>query len=214
MKINIEKLKTLENEFLSIYPEGFASKDMIKLGKKHNVGKVSEYVIETCKNENLNLGLDIIPDLVKIVTKSSMVSVFEKMRFRDLIRELSEEEKLLLVNAIQENIYGDEEAGFNELVFLLKPYKLAKWTIISAFRAYYYLEFDVFMKPTTIKKIVSFLEIYDIKYTPTPNYYFYTKYRDYINEMKNAVSKSLSPNNPAFSGFLMMAIDWVLSSNL
>jgi|AntAceMinimDraft_17_1070374.scaffolds.fasta_scaffold01328_7 hypothetical protein len=212
--MNVNKLKTLENEFLGIYPEGFNSEDMIKVGKKHNVGKMSKYVIKTCSKKNLKKGLEIIPELVKIITRSSMVSVFEKMRFRDLIKEFSEEEKLLLVNAIYENLYGDEETGFNELVYLLKPYKLAKWTIISSFRAYYNLDYDVFMKPTTVKKIVKFLELEDITYNATPNYYFYFVYRGYINKMKQVVDKNLRPSNPAFSGFLMMSIDWIINSAL
>ncbi|MBI9009011.1 MAG: hypothetical protein JEZ05_03185 [Tenericutes bacterium] len=202
--MNVKKLLTLENEFLSVHPEGFASPDMLKIAKKHNVNKLSQFVKEICSK-----GLVVIPDIVKIITKSSMVSVFEKMRFRDLIKELSEEEKLLLVRAIYENIHGEEEEGFNELVHLLKPYKLAKWTIISAFRAYYYLDVDVFMKPITIKKIIAFLELSGLNYNATPNYYFYFVYRNYINEMKELVNKSLSPNNPAFSGFLMMSIDYM-----
>lgn len=212
--MNLDKLKTLENEFLGIYPEGFASEDMIRAGKKHNVGKVSQYVKDTCSKENLSRGLEIVPEIVKIITKSSMVSVFEKMRFRDLVKAFSEEEKLLLINAISENIYGDEEAGFNELVYLLKPYKLAKWTIISCFRAYYNLDYDVFMKPTTVKKIVNFFELEGITYNATPNFYFYFVYRDYINKMKQEVDKNLRPSNPAFSGFLMMSIDWVINSAL
>lgn len=212
--MNVEKLLTLENEFLSVHPEGFASPDMQKMGKKHNVNKLSQFVKETCSKESLSKGLIAIPDIVKIITKSSMVSVFEKMRFRDLIKELAEEEKQLLVRAIYENIHGDEEAGLNELVYLLKPYKLAKWTIISAFRAYYYLDSDVFMKPTTIKKIINFLELSGLNYMATPNYYFYFVYRNYINEMKELVSKSLSPNNPAFSGFLMISIDYMNYASL
>jgi hypothetical protein len=212
--MNINKLKNLESAFLSIYPEGFESEDMLKVRKKHNINKLSNYVREVCSKENLSKGTDTVPDLVKIITKSSMVSVFEKMRFRDLIKEFSEEEKSLLVNAIYENIHGNEAGGFNEMVYLLKPYKLAKWTIITAFRAYYNLDYDVFMKPTTVKKIIRYLELNNIQYDTTPNYLLYSEYRNYFNEMKQSVDKSLSPNNPAFSGFLMMMIDLVESSFL
>lgn len=212
--MNLNKLKILEGEFLGIYPQGFSSEDMIRIGKKHNVGKVSCYVQEVCSKENLSKGISIIPEISKIITKSSMISVFEKMKFRDLVKEFSEEEKHLLINAIYENIHGDEESGFNELVYLLKPYKLAKWTIISSFRAYYNLEYDVFMKPTTVKKILNYLELEGISYNATPNYYFYFVYREYINEMKMKVDLTLRPSNPAFSGFLMMSIDWLVNSAL
>lgn len=205
--MNKQKLKYLEEKFLSIYPEGFQSEDMIAVGKKHNVGKLSEYVTKVCQIDYLNRGNIILEDLIKIITKSSMVSVFEKMRFRDTAREFSSEEKALFVYAIKALIHGDEREGFNTLIYLLIPYKLAKWTIITAFRAYYNLDYDVFVKPTTVKKIIKYLELNDVVYQPLPDYDIYVKYRNDINNMKRLVSKSLSPNNPAFSGFLMMMID-------
>ncbi len=205
--MNIKKLLFLEDEFLSIYPLGFQSEDMIQVGKKHNVNKLSKYVLDVCSEENLSKGIEVVDDVAKIISKSSMVSVFEKMRFRDLVKVWSGPEKALFIYSVRENIYGDEEEGFNQLVYLLKPYKLAKWTIITAFRAYYNLNYDVFMKPTTVKKIINYLELDDIKYVSTPDFELYTKYRDYINTLKQEVNISLSPNNPAFSGFLMISID-------
>ncbi len=135
-----------------------------------------------------------------------MVSVFEKMRFRDLAHEFSSYEKMEFVDGVFELLYGNEKKGFYMLISLLKPYKLAKWPIISVFRAYKNPKRDVFMKPTTVKKILKHLDIDDIKYESLPNYAFYKKYRTYINKMKKEVDKSLSPNNPAFSGFLMVTI--------
>lgn len=205
--MNKGRLLFLENKFLSAYPQGFQAEEMIKVGKKHNVRKIEKFVHETCSENNLNKGIYIIEDIIKIVTKSSMVSVFEKMKFKDLIREFDNNEKLQFIDAVYENIHGDEEEGFKQLVNILSPYKLAKWPLISVFRAYYNLNYDVFMKPTTVKKIISFLELNEITYNSTPTYSFYVKYREYINLMKSEVDKSLSPNNPAFSGFLMITIE-------
>lgn len=205
--MNNKTLYMLEDKFVSVYVDGFQSEELKKIGKKHNIGKLVEYTREVCSFNNLERGLMVLPNVVKIVTKSSMVSVFEKMRFRDDFKGFQEEEKAMFLYGLTEWLHGDEKTGFETLVSLLKPYKLAKWTIITAFKTYFNPEFDVFIKPTTVKKIIRVLELDDMKYTPTPNYAFYKQYRTYLNEMKTLVDKRLSPNNPAFSGFLMMAME-------
>ena len=204
--MNINKLIRLESEFLHQYPNGFKSEEMVKVKKKHNLNKVTEYLKKVCSKENMKLGLSVYDDVIKVVSKSSMVSVFEKMKFRDLAKELDNLDKHFLKDSIYELIHGDEENGFNMMISLLAPYKLAKWPIITVWRAYWNIEYDVFVKPTTVKKIINYLELEDIKYTPKVNYDFYKKYRVYINELKKNVIPSLKPNNPAFSGFLMMTI--------
>lgn len=204
--MNINKLIRLESDFLLHYPLGFNSEEMIEIRKKHNLNKVSSYLKKVCSKENLKLGLSVYGDIIKVVSRSSMVSVFEKMKFRDLAKELDDIEKHFLLDSIYELIHGDEKMGFNMMISLLEPYKLAKWTILTVWRAYWNIEYDVFVKPTTVKKIINYLELEDIKYTPKANYEFYHKYRIYINELKQHVIPSLKPNNPAFSGFLMMTI--------
>lgn len=76
-----------------------------------------------------------------------------------------------------------------------------------SFLAYYRPDYDVFLKPTTVKNVIATFELEGLKYNPTPSYDFYKTYRQAINEMKKIVDSSLSPNNPSFSGFLMTAMD-------
>ncbi len=204
--MNTDKLKLLQLEFLSQYREGFNSEELKEIGKKHNLFKHVDYIHNTCSKDNLNVGIGIIKEVVKVVTNSSMVSVFEKMKFRDLIKEFDDFQKHELLGSIFELIHGDEEEGFNRLVGLLDFYKLAKWPLISVWRAYYKPHYDVFIKPTTVKKVIKHLEINDIIYSPKPTYEFYKRYREHINEMKELVDERLKVSNPAFSGFLMMTI--------
>lgn len=204
--MNINKLIRLESDFFLHYPKGFDSEEMVDIKKKHNLNKVSDYLKKVCSKENMKLGLSVYSDIVKVVSKSSMVSVFEKMKFRDLSKELDDLDKHFLLDSVYELIHGNEEQGFNMLKSLLEPYKLAKWPILTVWRAYWNLDYDVFVKPTTVKKIIKYLELEDIAYTPKASYEFYDKYRTHINELKKHVVKSLRPNNPAFSGFLMMTI--------
>ncbi len=205
--MNINKLKVLESKFLAIYPGGFDNDELRQRTKKHNFNKISQFVKDVCSEDSLARGVNAIDDIMRVVSKSSMVSVFEKMRFRDLVREFDLTEKALVVAAVNELIHGDEEEGFTELYNMLSPYKLAKWPILTVFRAYCYPDYDVLVKPTTVKKILRFLEIDDIEYSPKASYDFYNKYRKYINLLKKQVDSRLSPHNPAFSGFMMITID-------
>ncbi len=206
--MNIKRIKQLEARFLSRYPEGFFSEELIPMGKKFKLQKHVDYVHKVCSKEYLKLGLSIFFDVTKVVQNSGMVSVFEKMRFRDLMKEYDNTEKILFLEAIYNLIHLDEELGFNQLYDMLSPYKLAKWPIITCYRAYYNKDYDVFVKPTTVKKIIKFLELEEVVYTPRVNYEFYKRYREYLNEMKKHVSEdSIKPSNPAFSGFLMMTIE-------
>ena len=62
------------------------------------------------------------------------------------------------------------------------------------------------MKPNTTKRVIRYLELDDLVYKPRPSWEFYARYRDTINEMKSMVNPSLSANNAAFTGFLMVTI--------
>ncbi len=204
--MNLSKLKQLEKEFLHVYPEGFNSERMEEIKKKHKLEKTSTFFKDVCSSDSLESGLDSLDDVIKAVTRSSMVSVFEKVKLKDLIKGFSDDEKFEFLDSIHENLYGNEEEGFTRLVSLLGKYKLAKWPIITVFRAYISMNYDVLVKPTTVKKVIKHLEL-DLTYSPTPTYKFYNSYRNYINLMKKEVKKSLTDNNPAFSGFLMMTIN-------
>lgn len=205
--MNKDKLKEVEHEFLFRYPDGFETPELKEISKKHKLGKHVDYVHKVCSKEYMNQGLSAYTDVMKVVTNSSMVSVFEKVKFRDFVKEIDDHDKHELMGAIFEMIHGDEEEGFNRLVSLLSFYQLAKWPIVSVWLAYYDIEYQVFIKPTTVKKIIKHLELEDITYSPKPSYEFYSKYREHINNLKKHVDKKLKVNNPAFSAIFMIAIN-------
>ena len=139
-------------------------------------------------------------NMVRIVSRSSMVSLFEKPKFRDFVKTLDENEKAFLVNALREMLHGRQQAGFEAMVEILKTGKLAKWSLVSIIPAYYRPTREVFVKPTTAKGILRFFEIDDPVYSPTPSWDFYRKYRKLMNDAKKEVDRSLSPSNAAFFG--------------
>ena len=69
---------------------------------------------------------------------------------------------------------------------------------------YYSPTTEVFVKPTTTKNVIRQFELEDLIYRPLPSWEFYERYRATIEQMKASVDPSLSPNNAAFTGFLMM----------
>jgi hypothetical protein len=205
--MNIETLKEAENTFLNMYPEGFQDSEMVKVGKKHRMDKMIKMAHENLSEETLKKsGEDVVEGIIKIVTSSSMVSLFEKPKFRDIVRTMSDEQKKQLVSSIRELVHGDEEKGFNDLLELLAYYKLARWTFITVFRCYYYPDTDLLYKPITVKGVIKKFELEDLVYKPRPSYDFFVRYRDEINEMKKYVNPSLTPNSAAFSGFLMFTM--------
>ena len=149
-------------------------------------------------------------NMVKVISRSSMVSMFEKPKFRDFVKRLNEDEKAFMVNALSQFLHSksqkQQQAGFEALVDFLRIEKLAKWSLVTIIPAYYSPNTEVFVKPTTAKDVLRYFEISDPIYKPAPTWDFYQKYRTLINEAKPKLDKSLSPSNAAFSGFLMMAM--------
>jgi hypothetical protein len=200
------RLQAAEREFLSRFPEGFNDPEMAKIGKKHRMTAMIEMAKE-CFSERACSNVDVTAaNMVKVVSRSSMVSLFEKPKFRDFVKTMDDHEKAFLVNALCQILHGKQQAGFEAMVDILKTGKLAKWSLVTIIPAYYKPTREVFVKPTTAKGILKFFEIDDPVYSPTPSWDFYRKYRKLINDGKKAVGKNLSPSNAAFSGFLMMTV--------
>ena len=204
--MRLEVLKAAEADFLTRYPEGFADPEIQAIGKKHKVPQMVEKTRERFAPGQFERPEVIAEALVKTVSQSSMVSVFEKPKFRDFVRLLNEDERDLLVDGWHERLHGNHRAGFDTVLDLMVARKLAKWTLMSICPVYYDPGYEVFVKPNTAKAIVRALELDHLHYRPRPDWDFYAGFRDAVNDMKSRVDPSLSPNNAAFTGFLMMTL--------
>lgn len=207
--MNFEVLKAAETFFLERYPGGFAHEDMVAIGKKHRMDKLESLAHELFSKDNFtasNMSPDaILEGLVTLAKRSTLISLFEKPKFRDAMKATSSEERIELAFAVQNLLHGDEERGFNAFVDMLQSYKLGKWTLTTFLQAYYCPTEAVFIKPTTTKLIIDQLEL-DLIYSPTPSWEFYVKFRETISKLKSRCDPSLCINNPAFTGFLMMSL--------
>lgn len=204
--MNLNKLKQAEASFLLRYPEGFADPAMQAVRKKHNVDRIVAYAQESLTRANCGRPQFVADTLLNIISRSSMVSRFEKPPFRAFVDALGSDEKEALAYAVEQRLHGRKQAGFETMLGMLQHHRIAKWAVISAVPFYYAPTREVFVKPTTAKNIIRFLEVSDLQYHATPSWAFYKGYRDLVAQVKKAVPRTLAPNNAALTGFLMMSV--------
>ena len=205
--MNLEKLKRAEEAFLHRFPGGFDNPEIIATRvRKHKPEQMIALAQESFSKRNFRLPELIVRNMVKLVSRSSIISVFEKPRFREFAEALSPDERQFLSTSLDELLHGNEQTGFEMMLDLLKEKKLAKWSLMTVCQTYFHPQRDVFVKPTTVKGVIAYFELKHLEYRPTPSWTFYDAYRSIFYEMKSKVHPSLSPTNAAFSGFLWMTI--------
>ena len=203
--LNINKLKIAEAHFLQSYPDGFADAGLEKVGKRHRVDKMTVFAKKVLAKKEFDKPNALLENMVKLVSRSSMGSLFEKPKFRDMVNDLNSDDRVRLVASYKKLFHGNQKKGLTEVVEFLAERKMAKWSLVTIGLVYYRPQKEVFVKPTTAKNIVQKLEL-DLDYKPRPSWEFYEGYRKAILEMKSLVSPSLAPNNAALTGFLMMTL--------
>jgi hypothetical protein len=205
--MNVHKLKQAEAVFLHRYPGGFENPELKAIrDKRHKPDQMIALARESFVEGDFKHPDMIVRNMEKVISRSSIVSVFEKMTFRDFTSTLSFQEREWLSSGLAELLYGAEQPGFEMMLDLLKSRRMAKWTLMTVCQTYYHPQRDVFIKPNTVKGVIKYFELEILHYKPTPSWAFYEVYRSAFYEMKAKVDKSLAPTNPAFSGFLLMSI--------
>ncbi len=205
--MNTDKLKDAERRFLAQYPGGFSNPHMMEIAKKHRADKMNRMAWDSFSPEMFDDPNGIVASIAKIISQSSVISVFEKPKFRDLVKTMSSSEKVHLSQGLKEFLHGNQEIGFKLMVELLASYGLAKWTLLTICPVYYHPQEEAFIKPTTVKSIINYFELEGLSYSPKPNYEFYTAYKDELIRMKKQVDTSLQSDNLAFSAFLMLTAE-------
>ena len=192
--MNLDKLKQAEEAFFSLYPGGFNHPEMVALGKKHKMDKMITFAQEGFSKGNFKTSETIIETMIKVISRSSMVSVFEKPKFKDFTVSLSPRDQEVLASGLEQLLHGKEKQGFERIVDVLKEGKLAKWSLATICQAYFRPKIEVFVKPTTAKGVIEVFELKSLQYKPAPTRAFYEEYRRVINEMKSKFDSSLAPN--------------------
>lgn len=205
--MNLEKLKQLESIFLLRYPLGFEDPELMAISKKHKVEELKEFVHHNFAKEKFDDPNAISVAFSKLISKSSLVSTFEKVKYKNAAQLFSREYIESLSSAIWELLYGEQRKGFNQLVLHLAEYDIAKWPILTVLGVYFNGDYEVLVKPTTVKSVLKYLEVTEFKYSTKPNFDFYSQYRSLINDLKAHTSKTLDVDNGAYCGFLMITIE-------
>ena len=202
--MNIEKLTEAEAAFLSRYPRGFADPGLAHVRKSHNVERLADYTRANVTDQTLSRPNAFADVLLTIVARSSLVSRFEKPPFKAFIESLGLDRRRRLADAFRKRLFGRRRReGFEEVVEILARGKLGRWSLVSAVPFYFAPRKEVFVKPSTAKRIVAFLELEKLRYDSSPTWAFYRAYRDLVLEINAQVDPSLTPNNAATTGFLM-----------
>jgi hypothetical protein len=206
--MNLQKLKNAEAYFLEVYPEGFKDAGLLPIIKKHHTAKIGEHVREMFVKENFAQPDLICDNFAKIVSKSTLISLFEKPKVREMVQTMRMERRDMFAIGLYEMLYGDAKEGFEIVVEVLSFYGLAKWPLVTLIPYYFYRDKAFFIKPTTTKNIITFFEIKGLVYKPKPSYEFYAAYTRVLETMKTHVGEKIShDDNAAFTGFLMMAME-------
>jgi len=205
--MNLKKLKDIEENLFEMYPKGFDDAYFAPMLKRQFVAKLSVFTQECFAKENFANPQKIVENMTKVVSRSSMVSLFEKPRFRDAMLAMSNERKDMQSIGLEEMLHGSYKKGFNIILDVLTEEKLAKWSLISVIPYYYAPKKHIFIKPTTTKDILNYFDIEEIVYKPRPSYVFYAEYKKILTQFKKEVNKKLSNDNAKFTGFLMMGME-------
>lgn len=86
--LDVNKLHQAQADFLSQYPGGFSNPAMIEIGKKHRMDKMVSMAKECFSKTACSNVTATADNMVKVVSRSSMVSMFEKPKFKGLYNGL------------------------------------------------------------------------------------------------------------------------------
>ncbi len=203
--MNLDTLKRAEADFLNTYPGGFNHPEMQAMGRKHKMQQSVEFAQQAFAADAFHSPQAVVQDMVRAVSRSSMVSMFEKPRFRDAAQSLDAGATERLSGALADLLHGDQAAGFERMVSLLLDHKVAKWPVLTIIPLYVHPQDEVLVKPTNCKNAIAHFELQGLAYRPRPSWDFYRRYREAILEMKTHCDPAVAPDNAAFGGFLMFA---------
>lgn len=105
----MKKLKMLEEEFLYIYPEGFKDAKFFPTMKNFKPEKLEEYAKKNLAKELFSNPNIVVENFFKVIQKSVLVSLFDKLKLKDALASLNSYEKDMLSIEIYELLYGDKK---------------------------------------------------------------------------------------------------------
>ncbi len=175
--------------FLEIYPDGFEDIRYMEKAWKHDDSKIVEFFqkLDAQQFDESNPHA-LAEKFGKIISKSTMVSTFEKISLRNYLSFFEGHGAFIM--AIKHLIENYNEQNFDTLVDVLSRYKdqgntnAAKWPVMSFFTYYGVKSHECYpVKPTTVKQVAQLLDV-DIGYKARPNFETYEKINDMYRDFR------------------------------
>ena len=113
------------------YPGGFNHPEVQAIGKKHRVTQMVALAQDEFARSRFKNPETFAEAMVKIASRSSLISMFEKPRFRDAVRTMAHSEKDILTAGLEDFLHGKRQRGFDAMTMTLAQWKLAKWSLIT-----------------------------------------------------------------------------------
>lgn len=205
--VNLLRLKEAEAMFLTRYPGGFThNPELLEIiEKKHHKDKLFHFAEAEFSPAQFKDKGGITDSMVKLVSRSTVISLFEKPKFRDGVKALTPAGKDSLASSLEAWLYQPSQSSFEAWSDNLRKLDSAKWPLVTLFAVMLRPTQDVLIKPSTVKLIIEKLEL-PLSYSPKPSYEFYKAYQQSLLDLQGFVDVSLTSNTLAFGGFLMMSL--------
>lgn len=200
--------KEIIKKFKILYPNGFEDEKWKEGEKKYKVEKINSFVDNNISKKifenyiNTNQTGKIIELIEKIISLSSVVSVFEKIAFRNFINEANnkiiDSFAILLNNMLYGKDFEENFDSFSDFLvsnkYLGKNTNIAKWTLVTSILAHIKRNEEVLIKPNTAKYISKILQK-PFYYISVPNIITYNDYKKIVMEFKNELEKDFMPRD-------------------
>jgi hypothetical protein len=200
-----ENTRRIDAKFLFLFPNSFEDKEWLKLNKKHSIQAIDNIFTTSLSKAQMKTSIeeghleDIILACKTAVQKSTTISMFEKMAFRNYMLDESLHKEF--AQSLYNVLYVNYKKYFSEFTYLLTKTRnsisnsnCAKWAIVSFFLAYSNKDYHVFLKPTSAKNVSIYFKT-DIQYQAYPNLETYEKFRDIIIEFKKQSKLTQNKDN-------------------
>ena len=81
--------------------------------------KMTVFAKEVLAKKEFDKPNALLENMVKLVSRSSMVSLFEKPKFRDMVNDLNSDDRVRLVSSYKKLFHGNQKKGLAEVVEFL-----------------------------------------------------------------------------------------------
>ena len=78
---------------------------MVAVGKKHRVDQIAEQTQTLLAKDKFRQQGQVMDDIIRVISRSSMVSMFEKPKFRDYVNGLSRDDRAYLAAGFKEMLH-------------------------------------------------------------------------------------------------------------